>query len=331
MTFLRLLSLSLPLLASACLVDGEPDRLVDVGPAAQEERCAGCSWGPPLNNTHGLNGLPVAALDTNGDPYDGWILLGVEVVLDAGVADHPVHDVRVEDGLLFAKDDDKQVFHGADFVGAAFTVGVGTPDKGYEVMVLQVSDFVEDGPRSRYTFVSGPTIHDPEAFTCAQDPDTGERAAILFTDLDVDASTGTHLERPDTIYFGCISGAVGKAAMWGYGPSATGPDVHQTATRVVRADYCGDGQTHTTQGTGLQLRDVLGVHDFVDPSYATEAMWGPHGAACLLEPRSPDFEDRTIECGGQPLPVCSAGDGFGDWPGALLWTKTWPAYGVAGM
>jgi len=328
MSMLRSALLSLPLLVMACDPGDEAGSVVGEG-LPIEARCVGCDWGPPMTNTHGLNGLPVAALDTTGLKHDGWELLSVHVVIDS-LPDHPVHDVYVEDGILYGTDDDDQLFAGADFVGSAWTVGVDTPNKGYEIMVMRISEFIADGPRSRYSFNLGHTLDDPEGFTCDEDPETGERTAILFRDLDVDAATGTHTERAKTIYFGCISGSVGKAAMWGYSPWNTDDQMHQTATRVVRADYCGDGTSYTLQGTGLQVRDDIGLRgDFERVEEPTEAMWGPNGALCLLNPRLDDYVGTTIACNGQPLPICGANDEFSHWPTALLWTKDWPSYWLA--
>ena len=133
---------------------------------------------------------------------------------------------------------------------------------------------------------------------------------------------GRRPERANTIYFACVSGAVGKAAQWGYTPWATDDDTHQTATRAVRADYCGDGDPHTIQGTGLQITDIFHIYEFTDAQRPTEAMWGPSGAMCLETTRLGE-DPETILCNGAPLPTCAGNDGFGNWPSALIWTKLW--------
>ena len=63
-------------------------------------------------------------------------------------------------------------------------------------------------------------------------------------------------------------------------------DVHQSCTRLARADYCGDGRPWTLDGTTIDAYDVLGVQARLgDPSFGFEAAWGEHGAICVNETR----------------------------------------------
>lgn len=306
--------LSIAMLAAACVAESEPAEL-DL-----DYRCPGCNWGPPVLNTHGLNGLPVAALDITGQMYDGWRLDQVQVLNpDKGLV--TLLDVHANKGTLYGTGTDGLSYHADGFVGSVWTVTLeATGDKH----TLEITAFTNDPVASRYTFHDngGPTT--PKEFTCEQDPETGEHSSVLFDDLDVDPTSGHHFERPDTIYFGCLSGAVGKAALWGYSPWNTDEDTHQTASRAVRADFCGDGTSYTIVGTPLQVHDVVHVNDFVDPSLPTEAMWGPEGAQCLLSPRLGQ-DPSTILCGPtqKQLSACDPGHTLDDWPDALLWTKNW--------
>jgi hypothetical protein len=318
MSFHRLAVLSLALLVPACLAEGEPgsdpfEGLVDV-----ETRCLGCTWGPPVTNTHGVNGLTVSALDTTGELYDGWRLVSVEIPDDRD--EHFIYGIQVKDGVLFGSDAYGNDYAADDFVGSVWTVYLEQTDEYTE---MRIHDFTPDDYASRYTFVGDPSASSggKEGFTCEHDPETDEYSVVLFPNLDVDPETGLHSQRQDTIYFGCVSGAVGKAAVWGYSPWYTSEQGHQTATRAARADYCGDGTSHTIVGTGLQLEDAFNVRAFTDAQKSDEAMWGPDGALCLEAPRLGQDPD-SIECNGQHLPRCEDG-GFTQWPQALLWTKIW--------
>jgi ADYC domain len=317
MLLLRPALVSLALLAVACAAENEPASLpVDLG-----FRCPGCNWGPPLLNSHGLNGLPLSALDTTGVMHDGWRLVEVEVPGDHSAANRPVHDVHVEDGVLYGTDEWGTQVSGGEFVGSIWQVelqATGTKE------LMEIVEHVADPTAARYTFIASASssgVSDPKLYTCPEDPDSGGYSLVLFRDLDVDPESGTHLERKDTIYFGCTAAAVGKAAVWGYSPWATDEDHHQTASRTARADYCGDGTPYTITGTQLQLEDGLGIQAFSDPSQLTEAFWGPAGALCIKEPRLYDVMD--IHCAGNPVPFCSVEDTPQDWPGALLWSKVW--------
>lgn len=304
------------LLLAACAVDdpSEPD--------AGEFRCASCKWGPPLLNSHAVNGVEVSALDTTGDVYDGWRLIEVRVVADKIPADRLVHDVHAVDGVLYGTDDWGTVWSGEDFVGSLWTVEVeDTASKE----VMEAIDFFPDPTAARYTFIataSSQGVTDPKNYTCPKDDDTGGFEVVIFADLDVDPQTGTHFERSKTLYFGCAAAAVGKSAVWGYSPWATDDDTHQTASRAVRADYCGDGTSYTKAGTPLQLTDVFGINQFSNANADTEAMWGPKGADCIKVPRKVDVSE--VWCAGNGVPFCSGDDTFEDYKESLIWSKVYP-------
>jgi hypothetical protein len=122
--------------------------------------------------------------------------------------------------------------------------------------------------------------------------------------------------------FGCFGGAIAKCYDWGYvpwGPAPTGTDVtalHRACTRMARADYCGNGQSHTTNGTCVNVWDPAGIQarSAAPPpcpgapapsTFAFEAAWGPDGAFCLAHVRSDSSADLTgTGCG--PLPTCTS-------------------------
>ncbi len=90
----------------------------------------------------------------------------------------------------------------------------------------------------------------------------------------------------------CTSGAQGKCVRFGYKPWARGPDgtallAHwQACIRMVRADYCGDGEPHTRDGTLIDMYDKLGIQkDEASESMEFEAGWGLEGAVCVRRTR----------------------------------------------
>jgi hypothetical protein len=56
----------------------------------------------------------------------------------------------------------------------------------------------------------------------------------------------------------------------------------EACVRMIRADYCGDGTSHTQDGTQIDVYDGVGVQTR-DPNetWWPEALWTPHGAACM--------------------------------------------------
>jgi hypothetical protein len=101
--------------------------------------------------------------------------------------------------------------------------------------------------------------------------------------------------------FSCTTGVIAKCVVWGYDPGKTGAALHQTCTRMARADYCGDGVPHTVNGTLIDLYDIEGIQVPVpDGGMPFEAGWGPDGAICVHKPRY-----RVIGTDGrQDLPSC---------------------------
>lgn len=146
---------------------------------------------------------------------------------------------------------------------------------------------------------------------CAEDIDGATDPGLLYhaylvPELEVDASSGdfSYGNPGDSAFLACISGAVGKSIYFGYQPWVHGEEAHELATRMTRADYCGDGVPHTVAGTPIRLQDALGVWPDVPPAaYLPEAGWSvSEGAAvCFGEPR---LAGQTADCAGGPLPPC---------------------------
>jgi ADYC domain len=90
----------------------------------------------------------------------------------------------------------------------------------------------------------------------------------------------------------CTSGAVGKCIRWGYRPWEEQPggpplaSLHQDCVHMARADYGGDGRTHTRDGISVYICDRFGIRPcHQDAPLAFEAAWGPDGAVCVARPR----------------------------------------------
>jgi hypothetical protein len=81
-------------------------------------------------------------------------------------------------------------------------------------------------------------------------------------------------------------------------------DEFQTCTRMVRADYCGDGTTHTVDGTRIDVGDDDWVNGPVTPGgdWYDEAGWDTNGAVRVACERLNPLGMPTISC-----PVHTAG------------------------
>ena len=109
---------------------------------------------------------------------------------------------------------------------------------------------------------------------------------------------GARQDKPGKFTFACENGAIAKCVDWGYKPWAKKDgrslaDLHQACTRMVRADYCGNGHSHTREDTVIDLYDGLQILKRTteasagwEPARASfEAAWAPEGAWCLARTR----------------------------------------------
>jgi ADYC domain len=82
----------------------------------------------------------------------------------------------------------------------------------------------------------------------------------------------------------CTSGAQGKCVRFGYPPWG-GEDalaLFNACVRMIRADYCGDGEPHTRAGTPIEIYDNTGTEGNQPPAgMELEAVWAPQGAVCV--------------------------------------------------
>ncbi len=146
---------------------------------------------------------------------------------------------------------------------------------------------------------------------CAADPD-GARKAIPVS--GVWDGTGAHAGSQDFFTLACTSGVIAKCVRWGYKPWKTVmgqplAEVHQTCTRMARADYCGDGVTHTHDGTPIDEYDVLGLQREVpSDGMLFEGHWNADGAYCLSKERwfNVDLLDPQVLLGNALLTECPA-------------------------
>lgn len=126
-------------------------------------------------------------------------------------------------------------------------------------------------------------------------------------------ATGAHHEAPGKFTFACENGAIAKCIDWGYVPWATKDghslaELHQACTRMARADYCGDGRSHTRQDNPIDMYDELKVstrtteasRNWVPERASFEAAWTPDGAWCLARTRDGLAVEKLLaQCPGR--------------------------------
>lgn len=113
------------------------------------------------------------------------------------------------------------------------------------------------------------------------------------------------------ITLACAGSAAAKMALLGYGPHARFTDgsapasvaERQATLKMITADYCGDGESYTVNGTPVawENQDGTVLPDAADDLGLREAVWTEHGARCLDTPRL--VEKSEVGCS---LPSCGS-------------------------
>jgi hypothetical protein len=131
---------------------------------------------------------------------------------------------------------------------------------------------------------------------------------IIFLSGSWDMTTGSPTTAQRVITPACFGSALAKCVLWGYAPWVTATechnnickmrelsDWHQACTRMVRADYCGDGKPHTRNGTTIDLWDALNIQSRSPESWDIEAEWAHDGGHCIHHTRWLDADPSSPE------------------------------------
>lgn len=121
-------------------------------------------------------------------------------------------------------------------------------------------------------------------------------------------ASGARKDPAGRFTFACENGAISKCIRWGYKPWASHngkplTELHQACTRMARADYCGDGSSHTHENTTIDMYDQLGLNTPTTEASALwepargsfEAAWGPEGAVCLAHTRDGSALETVLQ------------------------------------
>ncbi len=278
--------------------------------------------GGPIFNTSAIDTSDIPQVDTLGDTLDGGKLISVEVIIGGSLLPIDEGSLHIDGGKVIGNIDGV-VIGGEAFIGSVWSFEVGGDSVEMTLTTVETADdaglydpastltmLMLDPERLLYTFTYD-VGDDVPVETCDIDSVGGARA-VLYGDLYVDHVSGDISSRSNTVYFGCISGAVGKAALHGYAPDSPSlPSVtladFQLAVRALRADYCGSGGSYTEVGNQLTYEDryLINSHDVA--GFVTEALWEQGvGAACVNKVRkSGKLLPFGLKCDdGHVVPPC---------------------------
>lgn len=226
-----------------------------------------------------------------------------------------LNGVKVEnvtfEGSLLKGTVGKQQISGTQFTGVMIEVNFADPKAtNYKFRIDEVTLDAEAAAKGfkdvwRYRVSMWTSISNTWVSLCN---DSAGRPADLIPLLGMywDQATGNRIDDPNSLTLACKDGALEKCTHVGYRPWATGTicksqrsknctqislkDHHQACTRMLRADYCGDGVSFTENGTLLDIFDYLSPPVALrEESWDIEARWLTTGALCLSKPRHPEL------------------------------------------
>ncbi|MDC3984299.1 ADYC domain-containing protein [Polyangium jinanense] len=246
-----------------------------------------------LSTTNGLalNGLALNGLALNGISLNGISLNGLAL-----------NGVSIEGTTFVGKKASGKPMKPEEFVGATFT---GTLSNG-QTITLRIEDRVASTRPDVFlyevAYLSSPSQGAWKSLCGETSSGTLRRAIPLAGTWDYSErkpTSGMHLASETTFTFACRPYAIAKCVELGYKPwggvkecvapgickEIPGVLLHQACTRMLRADYCGDGVPHTQDGTIVDVWDDFGIQASVVTDFAFEAEWTPMGARCIEHTR----------------------------------------------
>lgn len=167
--------------------------------------------------------------------------------------------------------------------------------QGYVLQTAQIDP--RDDEQKTYIYdVFQKNTHTLKLENICQSDRQGISKAMLLSGYWSD--TGEHIDDSSVVTVACTSGVLAKCVRMGYKPwkeFAGVPlrDYHQACTRMMRADYCGNGNSHTQDGRQIDVYDSLKIQQpEKNTGLAFEAAWGKDGAIILDRTRYPDTIER---------------------------------------
>jgi hypothetical protein len=248
-----------------------------------------------IMNGSRLTGVSLNGSSVNGASLDAVRFTGMEL------AGNALNDVVLKGTVLSGTLESGVVLSGVDLIGAKM---VGVLTDGTEVK-LRIDDVVTTADADilnyKVSYIDANGVSSPVCGLDASGIDIQSFPLEGRYDQSVGTATGgSFIADPAVFSLACKGAAIAKCAELGYKPFKTATEcnslgqcqevslapVHQACVRMVRADYCGDGTSHTYAGTEIDVFDALRLknEDLTVPG-SIEAEWGVNGAQCVLHTR----------------------------------------------
>lgn len=343
------LLLALSTLPLAGCVSGGEESLVDDGPGGPTEQgitLNGVSLNGMALNGMALNGMALNGIGFNGVTFNGITLNGITLngISMNGVSLNGVAgsiSIQLQGGQLVAFPDAATMLGGEALEGATLT---GMLSNG-SAITLRIDDVTPTADSEIFDYTVSFWNGSTWGSLCGVADGAPVRALVLSGTWDNTSGTatgGSHFDAPGTFTFACKNAALAKCVGLGYVPwrsieecqgkscqMVSMRDMHQACTRMLRADYCGDGAPHTENGTLINVWDNFDVQtpDVLMPvKWRDEAEWSANGALCIEQVRWSGAAETYID---QHCPERWTSPSFGCFEGdSTFFTAS--GYGVSG-
>ncbi len=225
------------------------------------------------------NGTDWNGTDWNGPDFTDWLLNDIPDIIGVHINDDGKLEVTRPNG--------KQKVSNSDKIKVRFKID----DVVYQIKLSQL----EDGGITEFMRVQWRELGAEAWDDLCKDADGNPVKAALLTGA-YDVSTGQRINNADNALFACRGSSIAKATEHGYHED---DPHHEAMVRMYRADYCGDGVSHTVTGTPIDIESDDGnlTHDTAWP---VEAGWNDSGVVCLNNPRKTFVNVNGLPC--QPPP-----------------------------
>lgn len=207
------------------------------------------------------------------------------------VAPAVASELRVEGTAFVLRQEDGQELRSPDLVGAELDLGDGT------VLRIEAVRIAPQDASGRILLHRFSLRQDDGAWREVCEADREGRREGFPVQGRWDAQEGYRLDRAH-FALTCTGGAQAKCVRFGYMPWADAPDgtpmpeMYAACVHMVRADYCGDGDAWTRDGTEIDIYDRHGVwQPGGGAEFRFEAGWSPRGAVCVHHTRIPQTLD----------------------------------------
>lgn len=246
--------------------------------------------------------------DLNGRDLNGKVLDGLQV------SSVSMDNVMLDGDTLSSVWLQRSRFHGITvdgkqikarkFVGAVFEA---TLSDGESLQIrIDAMELIKDKPNKQvFRYLVSYSGEDSPEPLCGYTEDGSPMYAIPINSrwnlAEGEPGGGARIDEDGVFTFACEEYVLAKCVLAGYKPWKTvkvcSPGQgcekillaghHQACTRLLKADYCGDGNSYTQNNTWVSLYDGIGIRIDSD-DWLQEAEWNAEGAVCMDLSRLPD-------------------------------------------